>query len=83
VQVAFHGSQQIRILLVSRQIDELPRVVDGAMYLLQVAYDPHQPGAALTQLLGTLRIFPDVGLLQLPLYLLELFLLAVVVKDTS
>jgi hypothetical protein len=53
------------------------------MYLLQVAYDPHQPGAALTQLLGTLRIFPDVGLLQLPLYLLELFLLAVVVKDTS
>jgi len=64
------------------QLDQLAGVGDGALDLLEVLDYPNQAGAVLAQLLRPLRVVPDIGLLELAVYLLELFLLAVEVKDT-
>ena len=41
-----------------------------------------QTGALFTQLLGTLRIIPYIGLFKLTIDFSQLFALAVIVKDT-
>jgi hypothetical protein len=50
---------------------------------IQVADDALELGALLAQFLSAIRIVPYAGLLELPGYLLEAFVLVVVIKDTS
>jgi hypothetical protein len=40
-------------------------------------------GPFLPQLLSAIRVIPDAGLLELPLYFLKTFEFVVVIKDTS
>jgi hypothetical protein len=50
--------------------------VQAADHLLQLS-------AFLAEVLGTFRIIPDAGLLELALYFLQPLVLVVVIKDTS
>jgi len=49
---------------------------------VELAHDLGEPRALAVQFLGTIRLVPDVRLLQLALDLGETFRAAIVVKDT-
>ena len=73
----------MRIRLGRGQIQQLGRIGQGAREAIESADDLLELGAFFSQFLGTLRIAPNAGLLELALYFLQPLMLIVVIKDTS
>jgi hypothetical protein len=51
--------------------------------MIQAHHDLFEPGAFLAEFLRALRVVPDAGLLEFPVYFLEALIFVVVIKDTS
>jgi hypothetical protein len=63
-------------------LQQLVRAAQAIVQIADAVDDLVQRRAFLAQLLGALGIVPDVGILQLPPYFFQAFILDVVVKDT-
>jgi hypothetical protein len=81
--VGFDSLDGVRICLCLGQIQQFRRVAQGPHEAIETADDLLELGAFFSQFLGTLRIAPNAGLLELALYFLQPLALVVVIKDTS
>jgi hypothetical protein len=81
--VAFDLPRGRQIVLFRGQFQELSSVLQSSGESIEVADDALQLGSLLAQFLSAIRIVPYAGLFELPSYLLEAFVLVVVIKDTS
>ncbi len=80
--VGLDVSRRRLVVLTFGQLEQLDRIghaFRGAIHLADVG---NQPGTLAAQLLGLLLLAPNRRILQLATYLLEPFLLAVVLKET-
>jgi hypothetical protein len=73
----------MQIRLCRGQIQQLPRIAQGARESIETADDLLELGAFFSQFLRTVRIAPNAGLLELALYFLQPLVLVIVIKDTS
>ena len=74
--------ERAAVLLFGGHLQQLCAVIDSACERVQFGHHRFETGLAPTEVLGALRIAPDVRILQLPQGLFQLLLLAVVVKGT-
>jgi hypothetical protein len=68
--------------LFAGQLHQFLGIREIVVHVTEGEHDLFQAGAFAAEFLGTLRIVPDVGLLQFAVYLFQTFAFAGVVKDT-
>jgi hypothetical protein len=81
--VGLDSRRGIEVRFLGGEFQEFRAVAQPARQPVQAADDLFQFGALPAEVLRAFGVVPDARLLELPGYLLEAFVLVVVIKDTS